>query len=287
MDHATAKESGKAEVNIAPSDATSDGKELTLSIVDKGGEDVDFAEREEIRRVYKLAPGARVEIANINGRVDVETADSDTSEVLIIRSAKKREDLQYRRIAIEHNENRLHIYVENDRKSIWSAMGFIPEGRQRLILKLPRKVEFETRGVNGHLTVGEIDGPVDVRGSNGPVKVAQVSGGLTFQGVNGNIEATIAKLSGDGIEISGVNGDSSLRFIGEVNADIEARGMNGRVEPELPNVEVRKGERYGSYEARVGSGGARIEVRGVNGNVYLSKAEKTGGDSPKTAVKAK
>jgi hypothetical protein len=122
MERATAKEPGQAETSIAPSDATADGKELTLSIVDKGGEDVDFVEREEIRRAYKLVPGARVEIANINGRVDVETADTDTSEVLIIRSAKKREDLQFRQVAIEHNENRLHIYVQNDRKCIWSAM---------------------------------------------------------------------------------------------------------------------------------------------------------------------
>jgi hypothetical protein len=61
--------------------------------------------------------------------------------------------------------------------------------------------------------------------------------------------------------------------------------MNGRVDPELPNVDVRKGERYGAYNARIGSGGSRIEINGVNGNVYLGKAEKAGGDSPKGAAK--
>ncbi len=290
VDRATAKEAGKAESNIAPSDAGADGKELTASIVDKGsvdksGEEVDFAEREEIRRAYKLAPGAKVEISNINGRIEIETADTDVAEVLIVRSAKKRDDLQFHQVNIEHLSDLLHIRVENDRKSVWSSMGGIPEGRQRVILKLPRKIELETHGMNGHLTVGEIDGAVEVTRVNGPINIARATGSASFQAINGNIDATVAKLAGEGVEIRGVNGNTSLRFIGDLNADVEARGMNGRVEPEFPNVEVRKGERYGSYSARIGSGGPRIEVNGVNGNVYLGRAEKTGGDSPKTATK--
>jgi hypothetical protein len=285
VDRATAKEGDKAGASIAPSDAGADGKELAVSIVDKGAADVDFAEREEIRRAYKVTPGAKIEISNINGRIDIETADTDVAEVLIVRSAKKRDDLEYRRINIEHGEDFLSIRVEGDRKSIWSAMGNIPEGRQRVMLKLPRKVELETHGVNGHLTVGEIDGRVEVRRVNGPVNIARATGSASFQAVNGNIDATVAKLAGEGIEIRGVNGNTSLHFIGDVNADVEARGMNGRVEPELPNVQIRKGERYGAYNARIGDGGPQIEINGVNGNIYLGKSEKTPGDAPKAAIK--
>jgi hypothetical protein len=261
------------EESIAPSDAVKEGQQEAASLVDKGGEGVDFAEREEIRRSYQLEPGARVEISGINGRVDVETANTDTAEVLIIRSAKQREDLQYRKINIEHKSDYLHIRVESDHKSIWSSLGSRPEGRQRVILKLPRRVEFETRGLNGNLNVGELDGTADIGGVNGEVKIAQLTGSAEFHGVNGNIIANIAKLSGDGVEISGVNGNTEIRFIGEVNADVETRGMNGRVESDLPNVEVKKGEGYGRYTARIGAGGPQIEAHGVNGNVFLGKAK--------------
>jgi hypothetical protein len=293
-DQASAKE-GAESANIAPSDVKTDAKSgaktgakaesetaradanqtETNSIVDKGGEGVDFAEREEIRRSYTLKPGADIIVSGINGPVDIETGETDHAEVLIVRSAKKREDLQFRKVSVEHDPIELRIRVEEDRRSLFSAFGSIPEGRQRVMLKLPRKVAVEANGVNGAVTVGEIEGGVEVRGVNGQVNIAQATGGANFRGVNGKIDATIAKLSDNGIDLSGVNGNTTLRFIGEVNANVQARGHNGKVESDLPNLEERKGEkRYGRYEARIGTGGAEIAIRGVNGNVYLTKAEK-------------
>jgi hypothetical protein len=268
---------------LAPSEKAS-GQTETNSIVDPGGEGVDFQEREEIRRSYTLKPGAEVMVSNINGRVDIETAEIDRAEVFIVRSARKKEDLQFRRIGIEHQPDMLHIRVEQDRRSLFSAFGSIPEGRQRVVLKLPRKVQIDVNGVNGNLTAGEVGGRVEVRGVNGKVMIAQTSGSVSFRGVNGDIEATVAKLTGDGITISGVNGNTNIRFIGEVNADVSGRGMNGKVESDLPNLEVRAGERsHARYNARIGAGGAPIELRGVNGNVYLLKAQLT----PATTARAK
>jgi hypothetical protein len=273
---ATAHEGEKTVADkIAPSDGVKEGQQEAATLVDKGGDGIDLAEREEIRRTYKLEPGARVEISGISGRVDVETANTDIAEVLIIRSAKKREDLQYRKINIQHRPDYLSIGIEGDHKSIWSAIGSRPEGRQRVILKMPRQVvELETRGVTGDLTVGELDGGVDIGGVNGRVKIAKLTGTAEFHGVNGNITANIAKLSSNGVEINGVNGNTEILFIGEVNANVETRGMNGRVDSDLPNVEVKKAEGFGRYMAQIGSGGPKIEARGVNGNVFLGKAVK-------------
>src|SRR5262245_55718983 len=272
-----AKEGAKAGPKTEGETAGADSNKAEAnSIVDKGGEGGDFAEREEIRRSYTIKPGADVIVSGINGRVDVETAETDHAEVLIVRSAKKRDDLQFRKIRIVHDPNELRIGLEGDRRSFFSAFGSIPEGRQRVILKLPRKVAFTTNNVNGDVTVGEIEGGVDARNVNGKINIAQVTGGMSFRGVNGRIDATIAKLStGKEIDIQNVNGNTTLRFIGEVNADVEARGHNGRVESDLPNLEESKDEkRYGRYSARIGTGGPRISIRYVNGNVSLTKAEK-------------
>jgi hypothetical protein len=271
-----AKAGAKAEGETASADPNN---AETNSIVDKGGEGADFAEREEIRRSYTLKAGADVIVSGIKGRVDVETADIDHAELLIVRSAKNREDLQFRKIKIEHDPSELRIRVENDRRSFFSAFGSIPESRQRVILKLPRKVAFITNGVNGDVAVGEIEGGVDVRGLNGKINIAQATGGATFRGVNGKIDATITRLApGSGIDLNGVNGNTTLRFIGEVNADVEARGHNGRVESDLPNLQEDKDESrrgHGRYSARIGTGGPNIGIRGVNGNVFLMKAEKS------------
>ncbi len=279
-----AKDGAKAEGETASADSN---KGETNSIVDKGGDGADLAEREEIRRSYTLKPNADVVVSGINGRVDVETAEIDHAEVLIVRSAKKLEDLQFRKIKIDHASDELRIHVDDDRRSLFSAFGSLPEGRQRVMLRLPRKVSFITNNMNGDVAIGEIEGGLDFRRVNGRVNIGQATGGATFHNVNGKIDATIAKLSkGGGIDLNGVNGNTTLRFIGEVNADVEARGHNGRVESDLPNLQESKEEkRYGRYNARIGTGGPQIAIRGVNGNVLLTKAGKQSEATAKTGSK--
>jgi hypothetical protein len=279
------KQGAKTEGGAVSADSN---KSETNSIVDTGGEGADFAEREEIRRSYTLNSGTDVVVSGMNGKVDVETADTDHAEILIVRSAKKREDLQYRKINIAHDPRELRISVEDDRRSFFSAFGSSPEGRQRVILKLPRKINFETNRVNGDVAVGEIEGGVNVWGINGKVNVAQVTGGASFRRVNGKIDATIAKLSTENeIAITGLNGNATLRFMGEVNADVEARGHNGKVESDLPNLQEDKDarRRHGQYNARIGTGGPQIEIRNVNGNIFLTKAEKQSPTTAKTSIK--
>jgi hypothetical protein len=287
-ERARAMEGGRTDEKIAPSDATTDGKEAAISIVDKGGEGIDLPEKEEIRRVYKLEPRAAVNVMGIDGSIDVETAEAEIAEVFIVRSAKTRDDLQFRQINIEHQPDRLRIRIENDRKSVFSALGSIPEGRQRVMLKIPRSARFRTNGLNGNLTAGEFDSKVEINGVNGQVKIGRSTGEANFHGINGNIDAIVAKLSDQGISIAGVNGDTNLRFIGDVNATIEAAGFNGEVKPDLPNVEIQPGEsNFGFYKARIGNGGVRIKINGVNGNVSLGRAEKSIAESPKASAKSK
>lgn len=288
--HRTRAQEGAPTENIAPSDVKTNSKtEQTAnaaevnSIVDPGNAEVDFPAREEIRRSYKLSPGAQVVVGNISGRIDVETADIDHAEVLIVRSAKQRDDLQFRRIKIDHEPNRLEIRIEQDRKSFFSALGKLPEGRQRVLLKLPRKVEFNAHGANGEVTVGEINGAVELNGINGDIKVARANG-VELRGVNGNLDVTVAKLNPRGVQASGINGNLDLRFTEAVNAEINIHGINGQINPELPNFVANGEQRHGRVEGRAGSGGAHIEVRGVNGNVNLLKAEKATATTAKTST---
>jgi hypothetical protein len=57
----------------------------------------------------------------------------------------------------------------------------------------------------------------------------------------------------------------------DLNADFDARGMNGRVIADLPNVSIDK-SKHGSYWARIGSGGNGITAKGINGNIRLTQA---------------
>src|SRR5215210_2307849 len=70
--------------------------------------------REEIRKSYELSPGARVELAGINGAVRVETSDSKTAEVYIERTGDSQEMLVRRKIVIENTSSSLIVRGEKN-----------------------------------------------------------------------------------------------------------------------------------------------------------------------------
>ena len=125
--------------------------------------------------------------------------------------------------------------------------------------------------MNGSFTSSDIDGAVEIAGINGRVQIANAAGRASFKGVNGSIVVGLTKIDVDGVTLSGINGNIELQLASDVNADFDARGMNGRVISDLPNVEIDKSKK-GNYWARIGSGGSGITAKGINGNIRLTRA---------------
>src|SRR4030095_14152532 len=113
--------------NVVAGDKTQPA-EFSLSAED--GEGFDLPEREETRQKYKLTPEAIIWVSDINGKVKVDTADADVAEILVVHSARRREDLQNSEVKIHQgggrDEKTLYIRHENV-----SSIGSSPESRQR------------------------------------------------------------------------------------------------------------------------------------------------------------
>lgn len=226
--------------------------------------------RDEIRQNYELAPGARVEVGGINGPVKIETADTKTAEVYIERTASSQEALNRRKVTVEADGNKLRIHGETTEHSFFAKL-FGSRASENVTLKLPREVSLFAKGVNGALVVGEITGAIEISGINGKVQVANAGGSATLKGINGNVLVGLKNVVSSGIELRGINGNIDLQLPADLNADFEAHGMNGRVIAEFPNVSIDRSKR-GNYSARIGSGGAEINAKGINGNIRLTPA---------------
>jgi opacity protein-like surface antigen len=237
---------------------------------DKDWDDNSFSEKEEFRQTYQLSPGAQVNVSGINGRVEIETTNGSAAEVYIVRSARTKDDLQYRKIIIEPSAASLVIRGENDKERDRSY-GRDREVRQQVFLKVPRQIDLTASGVNGRVNVGEVDGPVTVSGVNGRVDVAQALGYSKLSGINGRVTVTIARLGERGARISGINGGVEIRFADQVNADLEVTGINGNVSAELPDVTVQGKVDKNNFRAKIGAGGSPIHVSGINGRVTLTR----------------
>jgi hypothetical protein len=228
----------------------------------------------EIHESYKLQPGAQVLVKGINGRVEIVTGDTDTAEIFIHRNARTEKELSRRQIFIEHTDTSLTVRGEQKKSgggfwNFWSNEG--SSGSENVTLKLPRRIAFSARGVNGKVTVGEVDGDVAISGVNGKVEVAQTSSNTEVNGVNGAVTVAVKQLGERGLRVSGVNGRVELRLRDGLNADLEARGMNGGVSSEMPEVVVQRESNHSSYSAHIGTGGSPISLSGINGGVRLTR----------------
>ncbi|HEV7395989.1 MAG TPA: hypothetical protein VGN86_05725 [Pyrinomonadaceae bacterium] len=225
--------------------------------------------REEIRKNYELAAGARVEVSGINGWVKIETSDTRTADVYIERTGESQEVLNRRKITVENTSAGLTIRGDKGDSGFLSRV-FGSRPTEHVTLRLPRQISLVTNGVNGSVTSGEIDGAVEVNGVNGKVDVAQAIGSAELSGINGNVSVGLKQISKNGVDIHGVNGNIELRLSEGMNAELEAHGMNGQVTSDLPNVVVDKSH-HGSYSAQIGSGGNSISASGINGNIRLTR----------------
>jgi hypothetical protein len=222
-----------------------------------------------INESYELADGAQVDIHGINGPVTVEAVDGTTAEVNITSTAGSMSDLNEHRITVEHTASSLVVRGKGGNNwGFWKWLRGSGEVRHQVLLKLPRRVELEARGTNGKVTIGEMEGSVQVSGVNGRVEIGGARGFAEVSGVNGGVALTVTELDESGLKVNGVNGAVELRLGSNVNADLNINGVNGHMTLEAPNVEVQEKKRN-KLRARIGTGGADIKVNGINGGVRL------------------
>lgn len=266
--------------------------------------DSELSEKDEIRRTFTLATGARVNVSSIRGSVDIETADTNEAQVHIVRSARRRTDLEQHKIIIENSPQYLTIRGEQRRPNSGSG----PDVRHRVVLKLPRNIGLSVRSVSGNARIDDLDGPLtvlSVSGSlnvgavNGPVEVTSVSGNvdigpsnqrveiksvsgsvrlgqatgsLEVSSVSGSLYAGISRLGPRGVQVNSVSGSVELRFTGKLNAQLSTTSVSGKVTIELPEVTLQNSLGAGATQAMIGKGGPPISITGVSGRVRLVPA---------------
>jgi len=224
--------------------------------------------REDKRESYELAPGARVEVFNINGSVNIETSDSKTADIYIERIGPSAESLNRRRVDIEYNSNTLKIYGSKGNTGFWARL-FSSSPSERVTLKLPRQIALLAKGINGPVVAGDVEGSLEVRGVNGRVQVGSANGTADLRGINGNVVLALKQLNLDAVSLSGINGNIELRLAAGLNGYLDVKGINGRLVADGAPVSIEKGRR-GRYWVQIGSGGNSITAIGITGNIRVT-----------------
>jgi hypothetical protein len=223
--------------------------------------------RDESQETFQLAAGARVEVLNVSGQLDIETTAGGPAEVRVIRTSRRAADLKYHRVTVEQTPTALRIRGLEDREAYRRGR----QVQQLVKLKLPRDVSLSIEGVGGSVTIGEVDGEIKAERVGGSLEVGAVGGGLEVTKLGGHLRAGVLGLGERGIRISNVGGHVELHFARELNADLEAGSISGRLDAELPNLVMLEPESSVRTRARVGAGGTPLSINKVNGHVTLTQ----------------
>jgi DUF4097 and DUF4098 domain-containing protein YvlB len=231
---------------------------------------------ETIEETYSLAADGRVELSNVNGRIEIEAWGRDEVSLRAEKHAAGEEALEDLKVKIDARGDRLVIRTQLSE----SLFNWLKNKKQRVDYQLtvPEGVRLEVSSVNGKMRVADVLGGGNLKSVNGALIAERLAGDLDLSSVNGGITLELRAEGGEGnVSLSAVNGGISILAPEGAGGELSARTVNGGFSSEVPFDREEKG--FGptkKVEGRFGEGGPRMEAHTVNGGIRIRLAEDSG-----------
>lgn len=223
-----------------------------------------YAISKEFNQSYPLQPGGYFELQNVNGAVDVQGWDRNEVEVHAVKTAKQREsDLDRVSIEVDARPDAVSIttrYPQNEGVEV--AVEYT--------IHVPHAAHVEHIGtVNGTVRISGLANLEDVHTVNGDIEAFEAGGNIHAHTTNGNVHLELAHAPDkSGATAETTNGSLVLAVPSDLQAEVEARCLNGNFYSELP-ITMESTQRPREMHGRLGHGGAPIHLRTVNGGIRL------------------
>jgi hypothetical protein len=223
-----------------------------------------FAISKEFNQSYPLQPGGSFELQNVNGGVEVQSWDRDSVEIRAVKTAKEKEsDLERVSIEVDAKPDAISVathYPQNEGVEV----------TVEYTVHIPRGARVEHIGtVNGTLRIAGVDAAEDLHTVNGNIEVYEGGGNVHAHTTNGNVHLELVRIQDKkGATAETTNGSVLLAVPPDIQADLEARCLNGNFLSELP-VTLEGSLRPREMHGRLGNGGAPIRLHTVNGGIRV------------------
>jgi hypothetical protein len=227
----------------------------------------------EWRKTYSLKPGGRIEIRNVNGKIEVQPSVGNAVEVVAEKSANgasveaAKEALSGIDIQDTASADEIRIVTKVSR----AGGGLFGGGNQMVhyTVKVPASAEAIFATVNGGVELTGLKGRVTAEATNGGVRARDISGPLDASTTNGGVEVELAAVADSGVKLGCVNGGIELRLPSTAKANISARISNGGINASGLAIETVGESSKRRLEGRLNGGGPQIELSGTNGGIRI------------------
>jgi len=214
-----------------------------------------------------------IHIENINGKINISNSNDTTGvisiEAEIIADVKHDEqDRSIENVKIKIDTTTSEIRIETEINNTSSGMFRKGNnGEVNYTLKIPANMKVHTETVNGTTTITRINNDVRAETVNGKINIFNCQGNIDVDGVNGSVLCNVDSLTA-GIKISIINGDVKIGGLKNVDADVSASTLHGRVKfKDLTFTDINSEKR--TLSGILGKGGSTIRVESTNGSISL------------------
>lgn len=134
---------------------------------------------------------------------------------------------------------------------------------------MPTNSNIEAHCVNGGISIESLEGQIRFQTQNGGVTLTNVAGDVEGSTQNGGLTIVLAGSSwrGTGLNAETQNGGINMRVPEGYSAQVEASTVNGGMHVEFP---VQLNGKTLTFD--LGSGGAPIRAKTINGGVNITKS---------------
>ncbi len=234
--------------------------------------------REEVHRTFPLAANGRISLENISGAVKITAWDRNEVKLDAVKRAYTRERLDEVKIGIVSDADSVDISTEYPERNYRSN----DNGKDRR--ESHARVDYTLTVPRGARLDGIelVSGSLEIEGLTGDVKASLVSGSVTARGlsgearlstVSGRLDATFNRLdAAKPISLGSVSGQLIVTIPSDANAQLRASTVSGQITNDF-GLPVRRGDYVGrDLAGTLGSGGPRIKLSNVSGQISIKHA---------------
>jgi hypothetical protein len=237
----------------------------------------DFREQEtaEWRKSFELQTGGRVEISNINGKIEVMPGQGSTVEIFakkIGKAASKEAAKQaLARLQIVDSSDAGLIKIETRiERSDGGGMFNHSNAHVEYVVRMPVNAELKLSTVNGGLEIAGMGGRIHAVATNGGIRGRDITGTIEASTTNGGVDVDLASVPQEGVKLECTNGGIKLRLPTDAKASISARISNGGIDTGGLALETRGESSRRRVDGDLNGGGPRIALEGTNGGIKIS-----------------
>jgi hypothetical protein len=233
--------------------------------------------QEQFQWSGRIAEGRAIEIKGVNGAIRASASNSGEVRVTAAKRGRRSDPSDVRIEVVEHAGGVTICAVYPSRGNQPNECRPGSGGRMNVqnndvqvewTVHVPRGVNFVGRSVNGAIEGSGLPAGAEGRTVNGAVKLS-AAGVVRANSVNGAVDVTMGRSDWrEEVELKTVNGALTVRFAGDLHANVTARTVNGSIETDFP-LTVRGRFTNRSLSGVVGNGGRDLTLETVNGSIRL------------------